>query len=66
MLNLVEYNKAQVKEINDYIWFKGIELGYNPTNDKSREELELEWVMKYAVSFAMNNRSKYEMAEQVA
>lgn len=61
MIDLAAYNKAQVKEINDYIWCLGVKLGHDPTQDKPREMLEMEWVTQYAMVFAVNNRSKFEI-----
>jgi hypothetical protein len=64
MINLIEYNKAQYKEIENYIWCLGVELGHDPTIDKSRGELELEWISKFSVLFAVNNRIKFQKIEQ--
>lgn len=61
MIDLVAYNRAQCKEINDYIWGLGVQLGHDPTQDKPRELLEMEWVTQYAMVFAVNNRAKFEI-----
>lgn len=60
MIDISAYNQAQCHEIDNYIWCMGVELGHDPTSDKPRELLELEWVTKYAAVFAVNNRSKFE------
>lgn len=60
MLDLIEYNKAQYKEIEIYIWCKGVQLGCDPTLFQSRAELELEWIQNFASIFAVNNRSKFQ------
>jgi len=55
-LDLVAYNNAQCNEMQNYV-------ESNIESCLTEEELKMQWVMKFAAIFAVNNRSKYMLIE---
>jgi hypothetical protein len=58
LLDLVAYNVAQCNEMQNYV-----DSNINESN-LSEEELKMQWVMKFAAKFAVENRHKYVLVEQ--
>jgi hypothetical protein len=56
-LDLVAYNVAQCNEMQNYVESNIVESGLN------EEELKMQWVMKFAAKFAVENRHKYMLIE---
>lgn len=56
-LDLVAYNNAQCIEMQNYVDSNIKESGL------TEEQLKMQWVVKYASIFAVNNRAKYELQE---
>lgn len=55
-LDLVAYNNAQCIEMQNYV-------DSNIDSGLTEEQLKMQWVVKYASIFAVNNRAKYELQE---
>ena len=47
----LEYEKAQIEEIEKFIWCEGERRGHDPLCDCSKNDLYMEWIQKYAHEF---------------
>lgn len=60
ILDLIAYNEAQCTEMQNYVDSNIKESGL------TEEQLKMQWIVKFAAAFAVNNRSKFMKAEQAA
>ncbi len=54
---LLKFLELEIKEMEKYKWCLGVELGHDPLNDRTIEEIYCEWIAKYAKDF----RQKFEL-----
>ncbi len=43
--------KAQIDEMEKHKWFEGVKLGHNPLQDRTLNEIYLDWIEKYGADF---------------
>ena len=46
-----EVIRAEIEEIEKYKWYLGERLGYDPLNDRTMNDICLEWIEKHARAF---------------
>jgi hypothetical protein len=43
--------KAQIAEVEKYKWLLGEQIGHDPLQDKTLNEIYTEWIQKYAADY---------------
>jgi hypothetical protein len=56
---LKTFLKAEQVEIEKYKWCLGIQLCHDPLNDKSINDICIEWIIKYAAEFRNSWEKQY-------
>lgn len=49
--DLIDCVKAQINEMERFKWFLGEQLGHDPLNDRSLNEIYEEWIEKYGADY---------------
>jgi hypothetical protein len=56
---LLDFLKLEIQEMEKYKWCLGVQIGHDPLNDRSIEEIYCEWINKNGEQF----RKKHEIKE---
>jgi hypothetical protein len=57
--------QAEIDEINKYRWYLGEQLTHDPLQDRSLNDIAIEWIEKYAAEFRRywNTRKQQHLSE---